>query len=311
MSQPTEHPSWDGHFEGLPVASAPISWGACEVPGWGAMPDRETVLSQMAQLHLRGTELGAPGFLPSAPAALRATLDSHGLRFVGSFTPLVLHETDLAPALAAADAVIELLRAAGGEVLIAAAVQDTGWSAPRPLDDAARRRLGDHSAAIAQRCARHGLRFALHPHVGTLLEQADDVTRALVDTEPEVGWCLDTGHLLIGGLDPVTFARDHGDRVAHVHLKDVDADLAAAVREGDVSLLEATRRGLFTPLGQGAAQVGAVLQALRAHGYDGWLVLEQDTAVDADEPASDRAMLDAARSIRFLQAAQRGEEITS
>ena len=48
----------------------------------------------------------------------------------------------------------------------------------------------------------------------------------------EVGWCLDTGHLLIGGTDPVQFAREHGDRVKHVHLKDVDGDLAADVRAG-------------------------------------------------------------------------------
>jgi len=97
--------------------------------------------------------------------------------------------------------------------------------------------------------------------------------------------------------------------VTHVHLKDVDGDLAAQLRAGRLSLLAATQRGLFQPLGRGIAQLAATLDALDEHGYDGWLVLEQDTAITADEPAvMDAPMLDAAASIGFLNSAQRTEE---
>jgi inosose dehydratase len=260
----------------------------------------------MAALGLAGTELGPPGFLPDDPEALRAQLRRHGLRFVGGFTPLVLHEAELD--VAAARRAISLLDDAGGEVLVVAAVQDEAWSSPRPLDDEGWRHLAAHARAVQALAGEYGLTFALHPHVGTLIETDDQVQRALAVTD--VGWCLDTGHLMIGGTDPAAFARRHGERVSHVHLKDVDAAIAAELMAGRASLLEATRAGLFVPLGQGAAPVAQTLQALNEHGYDGWLVLEQDTAITADEPAVTRAsMLAARQSIAFLNSAHKTEEI--
>lgn len=292
------------------VAGAPISWGACEVPGWGPMPDRETVLAEMAELGLAGTELGAPGFLPDEPEALRAALARHGLQFVGAFVPLVLHEPDGQSTARAALEVLDLLSAAGGQVLVVAAVQDAQWSPPRELDDAQWRRLAAHAAEIQALAAERGITFALHPHAGTVIETAAQIDRAVAETD--VGWCLDTGHFVIGGSDPAAFARDHGDRVTHVHLKDVDGALAAELRAGRLTLLDATQRGLFRPLGQGVAPVAATLQSLDEHGYDGWLVLEQDTSITADEPAVHRVpMLDMGASIGFLNRAQDTEECIS
>ncbi|HYZ80207.1 MAG TPA: TIM barrel protein [Solirubrobacteraceae bacterium] len=288
------------------LAGAPISWGACEVPGWGRMPDPETVLTEMASLGLRGTELGPPGFLPDDPAELATLLRRHGLRFVGGFTPLVLHEPELD--VAAARRSIALLADGGAEVLVAAAVQDPAWSPPRPLTDDGWHNLAAHAAAVQRLAGEYGLTFALHPHVGTLIETDDQVQRALAMTD--VGWCLDTGHLMIGGTDPAAFAAQHGDRVTHVHLKDIDAALAAELMAGRLSLLQATQRGLFVPLGQGAAPVKRTLDALDEHGYEGWLVLEQDTAITADEPAVTSASMLAARaSIAFLNSAHKTEEI--
>jgi inosose dehydratase len=98
--------------------------------------------------------------------------------------------------------------------------------------------------------------------------------------------------------------------VTHVHLKDIDAALAADLMAGRLTILEATQRGLFVPLGQGAAPVAQTLDALDEHGYDGWLVLEQDTAITAEEPAVNSASMLAAReSIAFLNSAHRTEEI--
>lgn len=291
------------------LAGAPISWGACEVPGWGLMPDPETVLSEMAALGLAGTELGAPGFLPDDPEAIRIQLDRHGLRFVGGFTPLVLHEPDLD--VTAARQALSLLARAGGDVAVIAAVQDAAWSPPRPLTHTGWEHLAANAHAVQALAGEYGLTFALHPHVGTVIETDDQVQRALELTD--VGWCLDTGHLMIGGTDPAEFARHHGERVTHVHLKDIDAGVAAALMAGRMSLVQATQAGLFVPLGSGAAGGGRMtetLQALNEHGYDGWLVLEQDTAITADEPAVTSApMLAAGQSIAYLNSAHRTEEI--
>jgi inosose dehydratase len=291
------------------LAGAPISWGACEVPGWGVMPSPEAVLREMAELGLRGTELGPPGFLPEDPTRLGTLLAGYGLTLVGGFLPLVLHEPRVDHAIEEARRAAGLMSEASARMLVIAAVQDMQWSPPKELDDAAWRRLGEHCSAVASIASEYGMAVALHPHVGTLIETAEQVQRALEVIE--VGWCLDTGHLLIGGTDPVQFAQANGDRVVHVHLKDVDAALAAEVRAGRRSLLDATREGLFRALGHGDARVAEVMDALRGHGYDGWLVLEQDTAITGDEPTvAGGPMRDARESIAFLHhTARMTEEI--
>ena len=290
------------------VAGAPISWGACEVPGWGVMPSPDAVLGEMAELGIRGTELGPPGFLPEDPKSLAETLGRYGLTLVGGFVPLVLHERGLEQAIEETRRAAGLMSEAGGEMLVLAAVQDTDWGAPQELDDDGWANLAEHLSAIEALAGdEYGMGVALHPHVGTLIETAAQVQRAVEVVD--VGWCLDTGHLLIGGTDPVRFAREHGDRVNHVHLKDVDAALAADVRANRRSLLGATRAGLFTALGRGDARIAEVMNALQGHGYDGWLVLEQDTAITGDEPTvAGGPMRDARESIAFLHDTARTTE---
>ena len=197
------------------------------------------------------------------------------------------------------DDAARMLAGAGADVFVAALVMDDGWSPPAPLDDGQFATLVANLADAERRVAAHGLTFALHPHAGTLAETAADVERLLAATG--VGWCLDTGHLLIGGADPVAFARDHGERVVHVHLKDVDAAVAARYRAGELDLLGATRAGLFRPLGRGDAQIADVLAALDVHGYAGRYVLEQDVALDGEPPAGTGPAADVAASLAFLR----------
>jgi inosose dehydratase len=281
------------------LAAAPISWGVCEVPGWGRQMDPERVLREMAELGLRATELGPLGWLPLDGPKLRAALDRHGLRLVGGFVPLVLHEPDAGPARAHLERVATEVAAAGGEVLNAALVVDADWSPRIALDDAAWERLGTHFAELAQVAAGHGLELLIHPHVNTLVETAEDVERALAVTD--AAWVLDTGHLLIGGVEPADFVRRHADRIGHVHLKDVCAPLAAKVRSGELSLVQATQEGLFRPLGEGDAGIDEVIRLLAEVGYGRWLVLEQDVAITGSEPPADGGpVLDVRKSIEFL-----------
>src|SRR5688500_20148811 len=101
---------------GRRLAGAPISWGVCEVPGWGRQLPPERVLAEMAGLGLTATELGPLGYLPLEPDALRARLDAHGLALVGGFVPLVLHEPAAGDALRTADEVAARYAAAGADV---------------------------------------------------------------------------------------------------------------------------------------------------------------------------------------------------
>jgi inosose dehydratase len=288
----------DGPFAAR-LAGAPISWGVCEVPGWGRMLPPDRVFAEIAQLGLRATELGPTGYLPYEAHAIRERLDRHGLRLVGGFVPLVLHEPDLAPTRHDAEHSAAVLAAAGAEVFVAAVVADDDWSPPRRLDDEQWKRLAANLEQIARVVEQHGLMLALHPHAGTQIEAADEIERLLALTD--TGWCLDTGHLVIGGVDPAEFVRRHGDRIVHAHLKDVDAAIAARLRDGELSLVEATRAGLFRPLGRGDAGIDEVVKGLHTSGYERWLVLEQDTAITGEEPpVGSGPVTDVRTSIEYL-----------
>lgn len=265
------------------LAGAPISWGVCEVPGWGLELPPERVLGEMVELGLRATELGATGYLPTDPSELRALLDRHGLRLVAGFVPVVLHDPRVrAETLRAAAATASTLAEGGAEVFVSAIVVNPGWGPRVVLDDDGWRHLVAGLRELDALAADHGLVHALHPHVGTLVETDEDVRRVL--TASDVGWCLDTGHLWIGGTDPAAFAAEAGSRVRHVHLKDVDEKVAGRLRTGELDLVEAVRQGLFVALGQGTARVDDTIAALERSGYDGWYVLEQDTALSGQEP---------------------------
>jgi inosose dehydratase len=281
------------------LAGAPISWGVCEVPGWGRQLPPGRVLAEMAGLGLTATELGPTGYLPTDAAPLRALLETHGLQLVAGFVPLVLHEPSAAAALDYAQRAAATLASAGATTFLAAIVQDEQWSRPRPLDDAAHERLVAHLAMARAIVTAEGLTLAIHPHWDTLVETARDVERLLGATDAP--WCLDTGHLFIGGVDPADFVAHHGDRIAHVHLKDVDSAVATRLRAGDVTLMQAVQAGLFRPLGQGDAGIEAVIRHLDRQGYERWLVLEQDTAITGEEPPVDSGpAVDVRASIDFL-----------
>lgn len=276
------------------IAAAPISWGVCEVPGWGRVLPPATVLAEMAELGVTATELGPPGYLPTDAAALRAALAEHNLGLVGGFYASTLHQESTMD-----ESVIDLLARAGGEVLVLAAATGLDGYDERPaLSDREWATLIESCGAIAERAAASGLRTVLHPHVGTHVETRAEVERFVHDADLPL--CVDTGHLLIGGTDPVDLVRRHPQRVGHVHLKDVHADLAEQVRQGAITYTEAVARGIYVPLGAGDVDLEALLNLLRDNDYDGWYVLEQDTALEEDPEADGKPRENTRQSLDHL-----------
>jgi inosose dehydratase len=291
------------------LAGAPITWGICEVPGWGLQLSAERVLSEMRSLGLRATEAGAEGFLPANGHELRRVLSEADLDLVGGFVPVVLHDrTAREQSLAGARAEATRFAAAGGSVLVSAVVVDDAWSPRAPLAGDDWRRIFDGLERLDAICAEHGIAHVLHPHVGTLVETRDDVAR-VVDGSG-VSLCVDTGHFEIGGVDSLSLVHDAPYRIGHVHLKDVRESVAAELRNGRMSLLEATRRGLFVPLGEGDAPVADVVRALDATRYEGWYVLEQDTVIE-DSAGAATADDDMRRSIDFLRTLGAGHDLAA
>lgn len=283
------------------VGSAPISWGICEVPGWGAQLPVERVLREMVELDLTATELGSIGYLPTDPDELRTLLDRFGMELTGGFNALCLHDaTRTDDMLARAAASANRLAAAGATHFVTCAVSDPDdWQRPE-LTDADWTTLFTNLGRIDDLCRERGLVQAFHPHVDAVVETAPEIQRVLDSTT--VGFVLETGHMLIGGMDPLAFAVDHVDRVVLVHLKDVNVELIEPLNRDELTLMQAVQAGIFPPLGDGGAPIAEVVRALEGSGYQGRYVIEQDAALTDGLPADgDGPVRDVRSSVAYLQ----------
>lgn len=281
------------------VGAAPISWGVCEAPGWGHELPPNRVLAEMAGLGLSATELGPTGYLGADPATVAATLSRHGLALIGGFLPIPLHiEADLD--LGAAVEAMRTLKAAGGSVVVVAARSaDGGYDRKVVLTGSEWDVLAANLERVRALAAGIGLACSLHPHVGTAVEDPAAVERLIGLSD--VPLCVDTGHLVIGGTDPLDLLRRHGDRVAHVHLKDVVRAVADEVASGSMTYHQAVRAGLYAPLGYGDLDIAGAVRLLEAAGYQGWYVLEQDSVLREAPAVGAGPVTGVRQSLEFLR----------
>ena len=292
------------------VASAPVSWGITEVAGLTADVPYGEVLDEIARAGYGGTELGPWGYLPTAPETLRADLAARDLALVGAFVDVPIHDATLfAEGRAAVAQVVPLLAALQAPVLILSARQtpDRAAIAGRVgpgdgLSAAQWAAAGPYLAELAQRARDAGLDAVFHHHCGTYVETPDEIAALAERVDPNLlGLCLDTGHLVYGGGDPAAFLATYGPAIRHVHLKNVDAAVVEHVRRAPLSYVEAVRAGVFCPLEAGLIDIPTTIAALRAEGYGGWLVVEQD--VDRSVAGYPEPLAGATRARTFLQAA--------
>lgn len=282
----------------IKIAGAPISWGVCEVPGWGFQMGQGRVLDEMREVGYTACEFGPLGFLPEAADERAAFLAEHGLKAVGGFVPVVLHDPshDIEPELRAE---LEVFKRAGAEVMVLAANTGLdGYDEKPELDDEGWDTLIANLDKAEKLAAEYGVLAVIHPHVGTMVETKYDVERVVA--ESEIGFCLDTGHMMIGGTDPVWFAKAYPERLKHAHLKDVRVAVAKRVVDGEITYYDGVVNGLYTPLGQGDVDIATIVNSMLDAGYTGWFVLEQDNVIQADPASGAGPIADAAASVAYL-----------
>lgn len=267
------------------IGLVPLRW-----PDPTADPDG--FLAQVAELGFQGIQSGAP---TGDVAEERARLEANDVVVAETYLPIRCSSAGPMPGSdAEADAHLERLVALGGRMLVAAIdgspERDVAAGRAHEAPGLSRegfRRLVTLLERLCDRAAEHGVRVAFHPHAGTYVETPDETERLLAATDPDaLGLCLDTGHWIVGGGDPVAVVERHGRRVWHVHVKDVDPEVLAGLRRGEVaSFTEAVERIVFSPLGSGTLDLDGTLARLAEVGFDGWLMVEQDSfegsAVDA------------------------------
>lgn len=268
-----------------PIGTVPIVWNNADLFDLAPETSATTVLDEIARLGFAGTQFGR-GF-PEGDE-LRGELAERGLRFAELYSAVGAGPDGLAAGAGdVAHRDLARLVAAGGEVLVVAVDgggERDAWSG-RVADGApqwkaaAFQGLADLLAELVA-AAPDGVRIAFHPHTATWVESPDEV-EALASRLPDTGagLCLDVGHYLVGGGEPVRAIRHYGSLVTHIHLKDVDPTVLERLRAQEIDgFSAAVRARIFTELGNGALDLHGVLATLDALDYAGWLMVEQDSS---------------------------------
>jgi inosose dehydratase len=260
------------------------------------VPGPEFVLAAISDAGYEGTELGPPGYLAGRDD-LRDRLEEHGLALVGGYIPIRFSEPQhWEEDLAAMGRTLDLFAAAEGAE--AKAVLADGGSLERAqlpgraasdhsigLDASGWRRLSEGVARAADLARTRGFEPTFHHHTATFVEAPWEIERVLELTD--IGLLLDTGHLALGGGDPTEALRDWGERINHLHLKDVRNDVLAGVIADHADMPEAWRRGVFCELGTGDVDLDSFFAELARSRYSGWLVVEQDMVPQSPQDAAD------------------------
>jgi inosose dehydratase len=290
----------------IAIANAPCSYGAFEITVGvdPLVPEPVTLLDEVAQAGYAGIDLGPLGYL-GAPDELPGRLRERGLTLAGGYFPVSFTAPGaLERALPELDALLDTFDAtADGGPRPKPTIADAGSESrsrfpgravgDRTLgwDEPDWRTFAEVLDALVQRSRERGYEPTFHPHTATYVEAPWEIERMLELTD--VGVCLDTGHLLLGGGDPLEAVSSWSGRINHVHLKDARMDVVAGIIEDAAPVQEIWRRRAFCRLGDGDVAIEGVLDGLRAGGYDGWLVVEQDIFPDSsdapDAPARDQA----------------------
>lgn len=261
--------------------ASPINWINDDMPELGAGTSLDTLLGDAAAIGYDGVELG--GIFPRDPDSLAAALAPHGLKLAAGWYSTALLERDAEEEIAALEPHLRLLEAMGCNVFIAAETtrsvhcrREMGLRARPMLDEDSWRMFASRLTTVSEYVAARGFKLAYHYHLGTVVQDALDIDRLLGLTPAHVGLVLDTGHAVLGGLDPVDLILAHPERIAHVHCKDIRPPVFAAVEDRGGSFLDGIVDGMFTVPGDGAIAFGPVLRALAAIDYEGWLIVEAE-----------------------------------
>jgi inosose dehydratase len=281
----------------LLIANAPVSYGAFEItvgidPN---VPDPTTLLDWVSGAGYDGIDLGPVGYLGDRDH-LAGRLSERGLGLAGGYLELPFSEPEkMAAALVELDVLLDIFDSVAGHPQPPKPTLADAGSPQRAalpgrsavdrsvgLDEAAWSRFAEGLGQAVARCRARGYDPTFHHHTATYIEAKWEIDRLLAISE--VGLCLDTGHLLLGGGDPVDAILEWAGRINQVHLKDARRAILQQIVDEAAPVQEIWRRRAFCALGDGDIPIDRVLAALAEIGYSGWLVVEQDILPDPANP---------------------------
>lgn len=280
----------------IKIGNAPCSWGV-EFADDPRNPPWQTVLDQCRDAGYRGMELGPVGYMPEDPAELGDALAARGLELIGGVVFRPFHDPGKWHEVQdGAVRTCKALKAHGAQhlVLIDSISPRRAPTAGRPdeaeiMTPAEWNGFRDRIGEIARMALEeYGLTPAIHPHAAGFLDFEPEVECLLEEIDATcLKICLDTGHSLYAGFDPLGFMDRHMDRISYMHFKDIDPAVRDRAIAGRTDFYEACGNGIFCNLGRGAVDFPAVKARLEAAGFTGWCTVEQDC-----DPAKAQSPLD-------------------
>jgi len=281
------------------IANAPVSYGAFEltVGILPHVPAGDEVLDAVAAAGYAGIDLGPLGYLGDRDG-LASSLRRRKLGLSGGFFELPFSEHARMPvALRDLGSLLDAFDAAGmsnglrAKPTLADIGSDMRRSRPGQavkdpslgFDQETWKRFAEGVEMAVECCRARGYEATFHHETGTYIEAPWEIEKVLELTS--IGLCLDTGHLLLGGGDPVRAMREWGQRINHLHLKDARRSIVDGIVREAAPVAEIWRRRAFCRLGEGDLAVDAILDAVR-DSYSGWVVVEQDVLPDPDGTAA-------------------------
>lgn len=280
------------------IGNAPCSWGTLE---FGSLAGERTtyasMLDELAAAGYTGTELGDWGFFPTDPGQLADELARRNLDLTGAYVGTQLESRarwteNLAVNLRTARQLARVaernaqttkpfLVLAGDNGTVPARIRNSGRITPAMgLDE-------EHWQTLAWACSETarivrdetGLTAVFHHHAAGYVETPQELDQLMERTDQALGLVFDTGHFALGAAraDTILETMDrHAARIAYVHFKDWSSRTARRVRERRLDYFAAVGEGIFCELGQGDVDFPAVRDWLLAHGYTGYVTVEQD-----------------------------------
>jgi inosose dehydratase len=296
----------------ISIANAPCSFGAFDLTVGvdASVPDALSVLDGVSSAGYRGIDLGPVGYL-GVGQELLDRLTTRGLLLAGGYLELEFVRGDLPSLLANVDSLLDIFDCApSGNPPPRPTLADAGSPVRRQapacsVDDrslgwsfAQWKEFADQLKRVCERCQVRGYEPTFHHHTGTYVEAPWEIER-LLELEI-VDLCFDTGHIAVVGQDPVQAISEWGGRINHFHLKDARKDVISGIISDGGSSEEIWTRRAFCELGSGDIPVKASIEALLAHGYSGWIVVEQDILPDPSDPPK-MASVQQAANLRYLR----------
>ncbi len=264
---------------------APIGWCNDDMPELGAENTFRQTVSEMALAGFTGCEIGNK--YPKDPAELKWELDLRGMRIASRWFSSFILTQPLEQVKADFNKELDFLAAVGADRIN---VSEQSYSIQGKLDtpiltgghkyvmnDEEWDRFCKGLNELGKIAVERGFKLCFHHHMGTVVQTAAETRRMLQNTDPRyVFLCYDTGHFTFAGEDPLAMLKEFGDRVGHVHLKDMRLDVVEEARKNNWSFLDAVRSGAFTVPGDGNVDFDPVFALLSEAGYEGWLLVEAE-----------------------------------